>query len=175
MAADTTHMQDALPMVGRKIFADDWIGWLTDHEQELIRFFERHGGPCPVNKRAEIERALGRRVRLLSQRNAAYDWLLENGPTCTYGFYDTSELSRRLESVGPTAATSTRGRGRGSYLRERIAGAMQEALGRGQLTAATLRRMPDKDITQWGGSVNTAKAARDIVLAWEVTARFSDK
>src|ERR1017187_9521260 len=90
---------EAINIVGKGIFAEDWIGeallrdkemiflGISADERALIEEYSPRPGirggitikPCPSSLQAKVERALGRRERIPAQRGAAADWLLDHG------------------------------------------------------------------------------------------------
>jgi hypothetical protein len=84
----TAHDQyiEAIDFVGKTIFGRDWIGIQTEKEKELIEKYgprpAQRGGmtidPCPPELLSKLDQALSRAQRVLPQRGAAADWLLDH-------------------------------------------------------------------------------------------------
>jgi len=78
---------EAIDFVGKTIFGRDWIGKQTDKEKKLIEEYgprlAKRGGmtiePCPPDLLSKLDQALSRAQRVLPQRGAAADWLLDHG------------------------------------------------------------------------------------------------
>jgi hypothetical protein len=91
---------EAINVVGKALFADNWIGEMLFRDKEVIfpgiatderTLIEEYGPraavrggitikPCPsATLQAKLERALGRQQLIPAQRGAAADWLFDHG------------------------------------------------------------------------------------------------
>jgi hypothetical protein len=92
--SDKISLNEMRDQAGRLIFGDDWIGGLTDEEHELRREhlprreIQRANGSCVELEHAkplsaqialEVDRVLGKAVRLQAQYVTVDTWLQENG------------------------------------------------------------------------------------------------
>jgi hypothetical protein len=121
-------------------------------------------------KRRDLDRAIGRQARLLAQWNTAYDWLLQNGPTCTMSYYETIALNRAIARLdSPQNAIdgfSDRGRGRPNTKCANAAQAMVDAYDANEFSIAEFGDMTRISMEKkWGVSGNIAVEARTLAMS----------
>jgi hypothetical protein len=176
---------EAIALAERRIFADDWIGALTDAEQVLLekygptlKFREgvRPGTPpvliidrCPTRAIAsKLDRALGRRERLLAQRATAEEWLKTNGPPFEFGVCDPDALKAALAKLDPVVPVTTRGPGQPETVGPRVKREMRADLENG-LDHAKFAAMTGKELkAKYGCGETLARKMRREVLADEL-------
>jgi hypothetical protein len=173
-------VKEAYEIVGRKIFGDDWIPALSEHDEKLIGdhgpkleplFTEqalRIGSVKPSSSptlRDEIDRAVGRRVRMIAQRVTAAEWIKHHGPPAVFGSYDREALLKALADTNPQVAqVEMPTTGRRSRVETDHETAVRAELTSGELTLAKYADMTLKECTRFGGGMTTARKVKNRIL-----------
>jgi hypothetical protein len=162
---------EAIDFVGKTIFASDWIGKLTDEEKELIEKYgpqpARRGGmtikPCPPELLSKLDRALSRAQRVLPQRGAAADWLLDHGLVHADGC-DLTAVASAL-AAHPSSEPVKKRRGRPGKIGA-IALLMQRDMAVGRRTRQSIQKAYGKNLTEWyRADAKTCRNARRLALS----------
>jgi hypothetical protein len=113
---------EAINIVGKALFADDWIGEMLFRDQEAIfpsierALIEEYGPrpairggitikPCPSSTlQAKLERALGRQQLIPAQRGAAADWLFDHGLVHADGC-DSTAMAAAIAGLSTSTAS----------------------------------------------------------------------
>jgi hypothetical protein len=181
---DHVSLNEMRERVARLIYADDWIGGLTDAEYELLREYVaprtelRCDGaivylvePCPVAKRDRLDRAIGRQSRMEAQSFTVEEWLQDRGVPITRPAYRASfdalmQEAEKAKAAAIRAADARRRPGPKPEVVPRLIAAMQDDIGRGRISVDDLRGWPDKELeARYQGGRDSVRKARDIVLA----------
>jgi hypothetical protein len=161
---------EAIDFVGKTIFGRDWIGKQTDKEKELIEKYgprpAKRGGmtiePCPSDLLSELDRALSRAQRVLPQRGAAADWLLDHGLVRTDGC-EMAAIASALAKY-PTSETALGAKvGRPSRYVE-ISIQMKMDVASTKRTQIAIKSAIGKQLQDWyGADPATCRKARKFV------------
>jgi hypothetical protein len=179
---ETISHIEAINIVGKALFAEDWIGEIRLRGNEMIfpsmPADERaliedlgprpavRGGitikPCPPSLQAKLERALGRRERIPAQRGAAADWLLDCG---LLDFDCDRDAIVTALSGRPTSASPKKKVGRRRKF-ESIALLMVADVAALRRTEAWLRNSGGKNLKAiYGADEKTCRKARKLALS----------
>jgi hypothetical protein len=161
-------------VVGKHLFGHDWIGEQTDEEIELIEKYGprpgKRGGmtikPCPPELLTKLDQALSRSQRVLPQRGAAADWLLDHG-LLSFERCDPIALAAALAKQPPADKVSTVSKvGRPRRIEE-IAHRIKFDLDADRLTEQQLREKGNgKNLAhRYGADIKTCKKAIEMVLS----------
>jgi hypothetical protein len=172
---------EAINIVGRAIFNDDWVGefrdggkkillaGLSDEDRKLIEDYGarpgKRGGltiePCPTEDRPRRDRAISRLNRIEAQRGAAADWLLDhhlvhlNG--CDLDVVTTALACRPSEERASKVGAPPKF--------EAIALRMLADLNAGRQTRDSLHVAGKILANAYGADAKTCKKARDLALS----------
>ena len=173
---------EAINIVGKALFAGDWIGEiLLQHGKEIVfcgisaeerALIEEYGPrpgvrggvtikPCPSASQAKIERALGRRERIPAQRGAAADWLQDRG---LLGFGCDRDAIVSALVAQPTDAPPKKKVGRRRKF-EAIALLMVADVAALRQTQHWLKNCDGKNLKAvYGADEKTCRKARDLAI-----------
>jgi hypothetical protein len=171
---------EAINIVGRALFAPDWIGEMLfgekapifpsiSQEEKLIidEFGPRpgtRGGVTakPCTSQAKLERALGRWHMIPAQRGAAADWLVERGLLASAGC-DRDEIVALLGARPKDVAARKKGGRRRKF--EAISLLMIEDIATSRRTRSWLADADGKNLAHaYNADPKTCKKARDLAL-----------
>jgi hypothetical protein len=156
--------QEAQKIVAREIFGDDWIETESEHDEELRLGddgpklepvlhepeLRRIGTVKRATSRAhrdQVDRAVGRYVRMNAQLVTAATWL-KRYPAGASGLYDREALLKAVAAINQPAATLTPPTGRLSVVRVGVERQARKDIADGKLTLEQLATMPLKKIGQ---------------------------
>jgi hypothetical protein len=163
-----------ITVVGKHLFGHDWIGEQTDEEIKLIEKYGPRSGkrggmtikPCPPELLTKLDRALSRAQRVLPQRGAAADWLLDRG-LLSFERCDPIALAAALAKQPPADKVSTVSKvGRPRRIEE-IAHRIKLDIDADRLTEQELRAKGNgKNLAhRYGADRATCKKAIEMVLS----------
>jgi hypothetical protein len=163
---------EAIDFVGKTIFGRDWIGKQTDEEKGLIDKYgprpAKRGGmtisPCPPELLSKLDRALSSAQRVLPQRGAAADWLLDHGLVRDDGC-DMVAIASALAKC-PTSETALGAKvGRPSRYVE-ISIQMKMDVASAKRTPIAIKTAIGKQLQGWyGADPATCRKARKLALS----------
>lgn len=163
-----------ITVVGKHLFGHDWIGEQSDEEIKLIEKYGPRSGkrggmtikPCPPELLTKLDRALSRAQRVLPQRGAAADWLLDRG-LLSFERCDPIALAAALAKQPPADKVSTVSKvGRPRKIEE-IAHRMLLDIADGRRTEQQLKAKENgKNLSHWyDADRTTCKKAIKLVLS----------
>jgi hypothetical protein len=175
---------EAINIVGRAIFGDDWAGQLhpqmknkelsraglSDDDRRLIAEYGprpgKRGGltiePCPPAQRAGRDRALSKLHRGDGQRGAAMDWLIDHGLRDHGKGYEQDAVMAALKLDPPI--TAARGRGK-PPIYEVLGAQMRNEVDSRKRSQAEIMKAGDKVLQNWyDHDPQTCKKARKFAF-----------
>jgi hypothetical protein len=177
---------EAINIVGRAIFAKGWIGEARERDDRMalvglssedLKLIADRGPqpgrrgrgttiePCPPTIEAQLDQALGRRIRAEAQRGTAAQWLVDRQIAGQQGRgYDRLAIIAALKAdpPEPTQAVAKQGR---RPIKHVIATLMQEDAASGKRTEAQIKTASGKNLQKWyDADPATCRKARDIAF-----------
>jgi hypothetical protein len=149
------------------LFEEDWIGELSPRESHLIKTYMDHPiKKCPTSNRSDLDRAVGRQVRMHAQYDVAKSWLVRQPPQFINSHYDGPILREFFRAKGMQGGSGKiRRLGRPAVARLQAQKAILADLKAKKLTVPELKGLRKKELTRWGANQNTVDEARKAVLA----------
>jgi hypothetical protein len=176
---ETISEIEAINIVGRTIFGDDWVGQaqlqekqregrrivlivmagLSDDDRKLIEEYGprpgKRGGltieTCPAEKREGRDRALSRQHRMEAQRGAAMEWLIDKGLHDHGKGCDRKNIVEALKSDPPRTAADAAKRGAPEKFKA-IGARMLSEVDSGDRTRAEIVKASGKTLRKWYGA-----------------------
>jgi hypothetical protein len=172
---------EAINIVGRAIFAKGWIGEARERDDRMalvglssedLKLIADRGPqpgrrgrgttiePCPPTIEAQLDQALGRRIRAEAQRGTAAQWLLDHSIDAQPGRtsnrdtiigYDPNAIIRVLKADPPKAPDTAAKQGApAKYIA--IGALMLGDVARGTRTEAEIKKASGKNLQRWYGA-----------------------